>query len=82
VKPGPTTERRSLSTREQPWIEFLNSRPIRHAAAMGVWKGGFAAAMLRHYPGIETYTLVDPQRPLESGSGRWGSGRWGRAVNR
>jgi hypothetical protein len=54
----------SLTPREKLWVEFLNSHDIRHVAEVGVWKGEFAATILRHCPNIDSYTLVDPWRPL------------------
>jgi hypothetical protein len=54
----------SLGAREKLWVEFLNSHEIRHVAEVGVWRGEFAATILRHCPRITSYTFVDPWQHL------------------
>lgn len=47
------------------WRRILNAHGTSRMAEVGVWHGEFAAAVLDGCPGISTYYLVDPWRPLD-----------------
>jgi hypothetical protein len=47
-------------SRRELWATFLNTQRIRVMAEIGVWKGDFAAGVLKDAPLIETYFMVDP----------------------
>ena len=47
------------------WRRILNAHGTTRMAEVGVWRGEFAAAVLDGCPGISTYYLVDPWRPLD-----------------
>lgn len=53
------------ASRVQLWSSFLAATNPPRVAEVGVWKGGFAAAMLAACPAIETYVMVDPWRHLD-----------------
>jgi hypothetical protein len=53
------------ASRPQLWSSFLAATNLARVAEVGVWKGGFAAAMLASCPAIETYVMVDPWRHLD-----------------
>ncbi|HKV52305.1 MAG TPA: class I SAM-dependent methyltransferase [Gemmatimonadaceae bacterium] len=53
------------ASRTQFWSQFLAATGPARVAEVGVWKGGFAAAMLAACPSIETYVMVDPWRHLD-----------------
>ncbi|MEC9345962.1 MAG: class I SAM-dependent methyltransferase [Pseudomonadota bacterium] len=54
------------------WRAIASDRDVRTMAEVGVWRGAFAAAMLRDCPGIERYVMVDPWRNLD---------RWNKPYN-
>ena len=47
-------------SRRELWATFLNTQRTRVMAEIGVWKGDFAADVLKDAPLIETYFMVDP----------------------
>lgn len=48
------------------WIRIARQCGARRLAEVGVWRGEFAARLLRGLPEAESYLLIDPWRPLES----------------
>jgi len=54
------------------WRRILRERGVVRMAEIGVWRGEYAAAMLRECPAIEAYYLIDPWRPLD---------RWNKPLN-
>lgn len=48
------------------WAQLARVRGARRVAEVGVWRGAFAARLLRAAPEIESYLLIDPWRPLPS----------------
>jgi hypothetical protein len=52
-------------TREQFWIEFIRSTEVRHMAEVGVYRGDFAAEILRHCENLSRYYMIDPWRHLD-----------------
>lgn len=54
----------SASSREELWASFLAASGCRRVAEIGVWKGDFAAHLLRCCPEIDHYYAIDPWRPL------------------
>lgn len=44
---------------------ILNALKIERMAEIGVWKGNFAAQMLRDVPSLTDYHLIDPWRQLD-----------------
>lgn len=55
----------AASDRVDLWRRILRSQGVSRMAEVGVWRGEFAAAVLRDCPEISTYYLIDPWRPLE-----------------
>lgn len=51
-------------SREQLWIEFIQSASVQRMAEIGVYRGDFAAEMLRRCENLTTYYMVDPWRHL------------------
>ncbi|MFZ0771373.1 MAG: class I SAM-dependent methyltransferase [Candidatus Sulfotelmatobacter sp.] len=51
-------------SREEFWIEFVNAVEVRCMAEVGVYRGDFAAEILRHCEGLSRYYMVDPWRHL------------------
>lgn len=47
------------------WRRICQKHGVTRMAEVGVWYGEYAAAMLASCPGISTYYLVDPWRPLD-----------------
>jgi hypothetical protein len=60
-------------SRRELWTRFLTAARVREMAEIGVWKGNFAALVLRECDGIETYYMIDPWRPLPD---------WNKPTNR
>lgn len=54
------------STREEFWTAFLNAAGVESVVEIGVYRGGFAAAMLAGCESLRRYYLVDPWRHLAS----------------
>lgn len=52
------------TSREDLWKTFLLNQDVRTVAEIGVWKGDFAAFMLRNLPQIKTYYMIDPWQTL------------------
>jgi hypothetical protein len=46
------------------WVEFVRERGLRRLAEVGVYRGEFAAEVLRQCPSIEVYYMIDPWRNL------------------
>jgi hypothetical protein len=55
------------------WISFVNAVEARDVAEIGVYRGDFAAALLRECQSISRYFMVDPWRHLED---------WNKPANR
>jgi hypothetical protein len=53
------------ATREDGWVSFLNAVRARDLVEIGVYRGEFAARLLRDCQAISTYYLVDPWRHLD-----------------
>ena len=47
------------------WTEFIRGAGVQRMAEVGVYRGDFAAAMLRHCESISRYYMVDPWRHLD-----------------
>jgi hypothetical protein len=60
-------------SRTDVWAQLLNEQDARSVAEMGVYRGEFAAELLRKCPRIETYYMVDPWRHLDD---------WNKPANR
>jgi hypothetical protein len=54
----------TASDRLSFWSEIVGTLGATSAAEIGVWKGEFAAHLLRCCPTIQTYYLIDPWRQL------------------
>ena len=52
-------------SRTNVWAQLLNEQDARSVAEIGVYRGEFAAELLRKCPRIETYYMVDPWRHLD-----------------
>ena len=46
------------------WVSFVNGAAASHVAEIGVYRGAFAARLLRDCPSIAIYYMVDPWRHL------------------
>jgi len=53
-------------TRTGLWIDIINAFKVRSIVEVGVYRGGFAQAVLSGCEGIERYYMVDPWRNLEN----------------
>ncbi|MFQ5562503.1 MAG: class I SAM-dependent methyltransferase [Parvularculaceae bacterium] len=53
-------------TRIDFWAQLLVKQGAASAAEVGVWKGDFAAEILKRCPGIEQYFMIDPWRRLDA----------------
>jgi Methyltransferase domain len=47
------------------WIQFLKSAAVRRMVELGVYKGDFAARLLKECGSLEKYFLLDPWRHLD-----------------
>lgn len=56
--PNQTTDRYDL------WTNIINQRAPKSVAEVGVWKGDFAAEVLKKCPSIEKYYMIDPWTQL------------------
>lgn len=54
----------SAADRFSFWENFIQAFSIEQIAEIGVYKGDFAAHMLKVCPSIESYTMIDPWRNL------------------
>jgi hypothetical protein len=52
-------------TRLDLWVSFLNGVQARDVTEIGVYRGAFAARLLRDCPTIAAYYMVDPWRHLD-----------------
>ena len=46
------------------WKQIINQISPKYIAEIGVWKGDFAAEVLRNCPSIEKYVMIDPWAQL------------------
>lgn len=53
------------NSRFEFWINFLNSIKAKNLAELGVYKGDFAAKLLKKCDSIEKYYMIDPWRQLD-----------------
>ncbi len=53
------------SSRFEFWVNFLNLIKAKNLAELGVYKGDFAAKLLKKCDSIEKYYMVDPWRQLD-----------------
>ena len=56
---------RASADREALLLALAGRLGARTMLELGVWRGDLAERMLREAPGIETYWMLDPWRPLE-----------------
>jgi hypothetical protein len=54
------------AARRDLWVSFVNEVQAREVAEIGVYRGSFAARLLRDCPGISSYYMVDPWRYLDN----------------
>jgi hypothetical protein len=52
-------------SREDLWVEFINSVAAPRMAEIGVYRGDFAAFVLQRCPSLTTYYMIDPWRHLD-----------------
>lgn len=55
-----------FGSREDMWIQILRFLKLKDFCEVGVWKGEFAERLLTSLKEIETYTLIDPWKHLDS----------------
>jgi hypothetical protein len=55
-----------VESREQLWTKVLNRYQLREVTEIGVFKGEFAAYLLKDCPGIIKYHLIDPWSHLDN----------------
>lgn len=55
---------RAETTREALLTRILTEAGVRRMAEIGVWQGALSAHLLSACPGIESYAMLDPWRPL------------------
>jgi predicted O-methyltransferase YrrM len=60
-------------TRADMWVSIVNALQARDVAEIGVYRGDFAARLLRDCPSISRYYMVDPWRHLDD---------WNKPANR
>ncbi len=53
------------NSRFEFWVNFLNLIKAKNLAELGVYKGDFAAKLLKKCDSIEKYYMVDPWRQLD-----------------
>ena len=53
------------NSRFELWINFLNSIKVKSVAELGVYRGDFAAKILKRCDSIEKYYMIDPWRHLD-----------------
>jgi hypothetical protein len=53
------------ATRMDLWVSLLSAAGARDVAEIGVYRGDYAAHLLRGCPGISRYFMVDPWRHLD-----------------
>ena len=57
--------------RQEMAARLVDGLGLREILELGVWRGDFAAAMLRACSGIETYWMLDPWRRLDGWNKPW-----------
>lgn len=62
----------SAESRIDWWQRFIEISGVRHMAEIGVFRGGFAASVLKRCDGIVRYYMIDPWRNL---------GDWNKPAN-
>lgn len=60
-------------SRTELWAQFIRAAGIQRMAELGVYRGNFAAEILRECNGLSRYYMVDPWRHLEN---------WNKPANR
>ena len=53
------------------WLRFIEAQQTQTMAEVGVWKGEFAEAILRHSSTIREYYLIDPWAKLPDWNKPW-----------
>jgi len=53
------------SCREEIWSQIIQQIQAKQFLELGVWRGEFAAHLLRHCPTITRYYMLDPWRHLD-----------------
>jgi len=51
-------------SRENFWVEFINSLGLQQIAEIGVYRGDFAQTLLRRCEGLTRYYMIDPWKHL------------------
>jgi hypothetical protein len=51
-------------SREQLWVELIQSAKVQRMAEIGVYRGDFAAHILQRCQGLTAYYMIDPWRHL------------------
>jgi hypothetical protein len=51
-------------SRENFWVEFINSLGLQKIAEIGVYRGDFAQVLLRRCEGLTRYYMIDPWKHL------------------
>jgi len=51
-------------SRQNFWMEFINSSGVQQAAEIGVYRGDFALTLLQSCPGLARYYMIDPWKHL------------------
>jgi hypothetical protein len=54
----------NTQSRMEFWVEFIKSARVRRMAEVGVYRGDFAAEILRHCNDLSRYYMIDPWRHL------------------
>jgi predicted O-methyltransferase YrrM len=67
------TRAAGAETRADMWVSIVNALRARDVAEIGVYRGDFAARLLRDCPTISRYYMVDPWRHLDD---------WNKPANR
>jgi len=52
-------------SRFQLWFKFINALDIESVGEIGVYRGDFAAEILRNSSSIKKYYMIDPWRNIE-----------------
>jgi hypothetical protein len=55
----------SDAAREDVWCDIVRRTQARHVLELGVWRGAFAAQLLRRCPDVARYYMLDPWRRLD-----------------
>jgi len=54
----------TAQTREEMWGQIIAQGKVADIVEVGVWRGAYAAHMLKHCHGIASYTMIDPWQQL------------------